>query len=306
MNRRGPNFIVHADDYGLSRGVTDSILECVDNGPVRSISVLANGHAFDYAMSEFKKREGLRLSVHLNLCEGPPLLPAKSVDLLTGGDGEFNMGFVSLWKKHLLSGRRVKERLEAQVRAEFSAQISRVAEGLGEGYEIRIDSHRHYHMIPFVFRSLLEVAKSFPGLRYIRLPYEPSLEKLSERMTLGLALPAGLLKRRLLNRLSLRSRPLLESRGILTNDIFIGTLFSGHMSESIVKLIVKRLRDGEFNAPTVELLFHPGGAVAGEEDYWRSRQDLIKYYYSPWREREKKALTGAMLKGIFSERTGKK
>ena len=43
--------IAHADDFGVSKGVTDNI---IDEGVVRSISVIVNGAAFDYALAEYR------------------------------------------------------------------------------------------------------------------------------------------------------------------------------------------------------------------------------------------------------------
>ena len=47
--------VVHADDLGVSKGVTDNILRCVDFGPVRSTSIIVNGTAFEYALEEYRK-----------------------------------------------------------------------------------------------------------------------------------------------------------------------------------------------------------------------------------------------------------
>ena len=71
-------FIIHADDFGLSRGITDSILDCFDHGALNSTSI----YAFDYAVQEYKKRPGLRMSVHLNLVDGTPLLFAYKLRIL--------------------------------------------------------------------------------------------------------------------------------------------------------------------------------------------------------------------------------
>ena len=66
-------FIIHADDFGLSRGITDSILDC---WALNSMSI----YAFDYVMQEYKKRPGLR--IHLNLVDGTPLLFAYKLSTL--------------------------------------------------------------------------------------------------------------------------------------------------------------------------------------------------------------------------------
>src|SRR3989344_3721426 len=65
---------VCADDFGLSRGITDSILQTVDEGPVTQVSVIPNGEAVEYALAEYRRRsDRLALAVHVNLTEGKPL-----------------------------------------------------------------------------------------------------------------------------------------------------------------------------------------------------------------------------------------
>ena len=55
--------IIHADDFGASKGVTDKILDCFDNGILSSTRILPNGHAFDYAITEYSKRSKMRLGI---------------------------------------------------------------------------------------------------------------------------------------------------------------------------------------------------------------------------------------------------
>ncbi len=44
-------------------------------------------------------------------------------------------------------------------------------DGLPEGSEIYIDSHQHFHMLPFIFRLIVELKDEF-NVKYIRLPRE--------------------------------------------------------------------------------------------------------------------------------------
>ena len=79
--------LVHADDLGISHGITDSILRCADEGALNSTSVVVNCEASAYALAECGKRPGLRLALHLNLVEGRPLSPPDALDLLTDEEG---------------------------------------------------------------------------------------------------------------------------------------------------------------------------------------------------------------------------
>jgi len=44
--------IVSADDFGLSDGITTTILDAVDHGIVTSVSIIRNGYGFDRALRE--------------------------------------------------------------------------------------------------------------------------------------------------------------------------------------------------------------------------------------------------------------
>ena len=49
---------LHADDFGLTKKITDDILECIDAGVINSVSVMVNGYSFEYAMEQLLKRAG--------------------------------------------------------------------------------------------------------------------------------------------------------------------------------------------------------------------------------------------------------
>ena len=59
--------IVHADDLGISRGISDRIVDTHRNGAVQRTSIVANGEAFDYAVERMRENPRLAWSVHLNL-----------------------------------------------------------------------------------------------------------------------------------------------------------------------------------------------------------------------------------------------
>ena len=101
--------IIHADDFGVSKSVTDNICSTFDNGILTSTSIIPNGHAFRYAMKEYNFRSKLNLSIHINLVEGKPLSPSDDVSLIIGPNGEFNQSFLGLWLKYLFSKKENKK-----------------------------------------------------------------------------------------------------------------------------------------------------------------------------------------------------
>jgi len=285
------SIIVSADDLGLSRGITDGILDAVDNGCVTSTSIVANGTAFEYAIEQYLVRPGLGLTVHLNLMEGRPLSRADGVDLLVDRKGRFCRSFPSLLLGYARAGDELRRRMHDQVKVEMRAQILRVSRRLGQETGLRVDGHQHYHMIPFVFDALMELNEEF-RFSYVRLLDEPFFLLDGRALSVRNHLGPNLLKHLLLKALAARARRILRARDIAHCHRFVGLLFSGNMTERSVRSALGRIRRRDRDE-LVELLLHPGQAAAGEEDLWAGRPELAAYYYSAQRERERDTLKSA-------------
>src|SRR5256885_13268680 len=66
--------IVNADDFGLSPGVTDGILEAHAAGVVSSVSVLVNAPGWEHAVAALRAAGStLGAGLHLNLTTGEPV-----------------------------------------------------------------------------------------------------------------------------------------------------------------------------------------------------------------------------------------
>lgn len=276
---------MHADDLGRTRGVTDSILDCVDNGALRSVSVLANGDAFDFAMAECAKRPHLRVSVHLNLCEGRPVSASDAVAPLVDGRGVFRHSFHSLWLAHAFASREERDALRRAVEVELGGQIAKVRSRLKAGHAVAVDGHRHMHMIPFVFDTLLDLHRE-DRIDYIRIPQEAFVFGPQSMRQARCYFGANIVKFLLLNRLSSGRKEQLATLGIRCADAFMGVLFTGCMSADIVLAACK----DPGMKQTVEILFHPGRAVAEEESLWAAQPALAGFYLSPQRQYEAEAL----------------
>ena len=108
MTRR---LIVNADDWGLTRGVSEGILAAHRHGIVSSTTVLATA-ALDRELVARLRDSGLGLGIHVNLTLGAPLTRGRS---LVDGDGRF-----------VRDARRAAARASASdVRAEVEAQVQR-------------------------------------------------------------------------------------------------------------------------------------------------------------------------------------
>jgi predicted glycoside hydrolase/deacetylase ChbG (UPF0249 family) len=132
--------IVNADDLGLSRGITDGIFLAHQQGIVTSSSYMVNQPASEYAAERVQNYPALDVGIHLNLCQGKPVLPPSAVSTLVGADGCF------------LPPSRMARRLTLwraspkEILNEFCAQIDRMtAAGLTPSHA---DSHHRFHFYP--------------------------------------------------------------------------------------------------------------------------------------------------------------
>ena len=133
------------------------MFDCVDNGTLNSVSVLANGVAFEHAVAGIRQRPGLRAALHLNLFERHPVARESEVGVLVGDSGEFERGFGGLWGAYARASRDEKERFRKAVVAEYSAQLGRAKDALGDKWDVEVDGHVHIDMIPFLFACLLSL-----------------------------------------------------------------------------------------------------------------------------------------------------
>lgn len=134
----GKRLIINADDFGLSHGITDGIIQSHTEGVVTSTSVMANQLASEYAIQQARSLPSLGLGVHLNLSDGLPVLPASEIPSLVGSD------------KHFPGFREMSRRLRTwqvsirEIESEFRAQIQWLKErGI---MPVHADSHHHIHL----------------------------------------------------------------------------------------------------------------------------------------------------------------
>ena len=255
--------IVSADDCGLSKGITDTIFETVDRGALTSVSVLPNGPALPYAITEYRKRAStLRLAVHLNLTEGESLT---GVGFLTDANGLLRFSVLGLSLAYLTASSRRRREIRKQIRRELSAQIVHVRDLVAHTGPIAVDGHQHVHMLPFVFDELC----ALDLISYIRIPDEPfflaSGQMLRHLQRNGIA-------RAVLSMLSRRGRHKAYERGISTNDRFIGFVSSGKMTKEIVARGLRTVA----GSGCVEIAFHPGIPGKGERILFSKSSDWYR------------------------------
>lgn len=292
-------FLLHADDMGLSSGINRSISRSIDDGHVRSVSVIANGWAYDDAAFYLSARPDVRVTLHLNLLEGQPLSPQDSVPLLVDGSGRLATTFQKLALTWVRSGAADRHRLQSQIAIELGAQIRKGIATLGDRLDVvRVDSHTHIHALPFVLDAVLGLDLPRP-IGYVRIPREPF--HVSARTTdLRTMVSANVVKHVLLNSLAGRMTKRLSQRGIAHNPSMLGVLHTGAMTATSIEAgcravhrTVERDAEADDMLPPVEVLLHPGRADLSEEALWNGRPEMWAYYRSPNRERELHTATDA-------------
>lgn len=148
--------IINADDFGLTRGVSNAILEAHRDGALTSTSLMVGMPAAAYAMERARDYPSLGVGLHLTLTAGRPVLPPEKVPSLVGPDGRFVKDFNRL----VLKARR------NEVRAEWEAQI-RAMKALGRT-PTHLDSHHNVHAFPPFTRIAIDLARQF-GIGALRV-----------------------------------------------------------------------------------------------------------------------------------------
>ncbi len=231
--------LVTCDDYGLCTEVNEAVCLLHDAGIVGRASLLVNTPLFDRCVAELKERPGLEVGVHLNLTDGPPVLPAASVPTLVDRRGLFPGGRHYRVAARLLAGRSSPR----EAHAEWRAQIRRA---LDAGLRVRhLNSHGHIHLLPPLHGVVADLVEEFavPHLR--------------------LVLRGKGLRGRLLRRPSQRLLDLLRARGLRVEfpRAVLGLGRPGSLDRGGLLSEMASVREG-----TSELLVH---AALGPNDYHR-------------------------------------
>lgn len=237
------NFILNADDFGMSEAYNKAVLEGYNAKLLCSASLCANGDAFEEAVNEIiPKCNNLSVGVHLNIIEGKALT---DVPLLTDKNGIFNNGYAAIMKKSL------SEDFLYQVEQEFRAQIEKIQARTKIDH---IDSHVHTHAIPNIFKLTLKLAKEY-NIPYIRTQFENPYFVPSIKKHLNTKYPVNILKIILLNFFTFINKNELKKYDIITNDYLIGVGYTGMMDSMTIEFGLKSLKNK--SNICAEALIHP-------------------------------------------------
>ena len=241
-------FVLNADDFGMSEAYNRAILEGYAGGILRSASLVANGEAFDAAISQvIPACPELGVGLHLNIIEGKALTP--ELNQLTDVNGQFKNSYVQMLIKSY--NPKEKEFLE-QVEKEFRAQIEEVR---AKDIKItHIDSHVHVHSIPPIFEIVCRLAREY-GINHMRTQFEQIYFVPDIFVHLSKEYLLNLVKIGILDTFTLINRKTLKKYGLKSNDYLIGVGYTGMMSSLTVSCGLTALKDKK--DITAEALIHP-------------------------------------------------
>lgn len=233
--------IFNADDFGLTAGVNQSILDLHKKGAVTSATLMAMADQMPEAVALSAGQPGLGVGCHVVLVDGTPVLAQEGIPGLATAAGTFrpNLGrFVG----DLMRGGIPENEIEI----EAVAQIRRVQ---AAGVRVtHLDTHKHTHMFRRVLRPLLRAAAAC-GVGAIRNPFEPDW---ALRATAG-APALRRLQVRVLRSQRREFLKLVNQAGIATTDGAIGVLATGTLDAATLEALLRAMPLG-----TWELVCHPG------------------------------------------------
>ena len=256
--------VFHADDFGITEAQARSILAlsdaCGGSGAIQSVSIFTNSPAFEASCAlarPYVESGALRIGPHINLVEGPSIghsiKHGRHGGLVDQG-GMLALDFVSLLRG-ALAGEHTQEALAGEVFAECRAQIARFCEAFPEERDhLRLDSHQHVHMIPFVFDAMMNAAAAcgctVTDLRVSAEPLGPHLAAAPGRLASVNAVKNGLL-----GFLAPHVRHVAPKTCRI--PVFCGVMLSGRMDEADAALIARMEDIAAKHGRDLEILTHP-------------------------------------------------
>lgn len=260
--------IFNADDFGISRGVNEAIVRAHKEGILNSASIMINQKYAKEAINLAKLMPDLEVGLHINLTNEEPAANPAEIPLLADENGKLKNGFVNLLLLSLLHPKK----LAAQAEIEIRAQIKKY---LQSGLKLaHLDSHRHVHLIPVIFKVVRKLQKEF-GAERIRVMNENAINTIRQNKAKSYLFDGGIIKYMLL-------RFLCFWNGYKSDVYFYTILFTCKISSEQFENV--KIPKGY---KAVEIMIHPGLPEIDRQylqDVW---DDNI---LSPWRETELRTL----------------
>ncbi len=293
--------IINADDFANSLNMSEIICKCFNDGSLNSTSIMINSKYLDESLMKLKKIKNIRTSLHLNIAEGNPVSKPSDIIYLLDKNNQFCKSFEAVFFEYYFGGSNKKRMIKKQIKEEFKNQILLYVQKL-KTEQINIDSHQHYHAIPFITDILIELSHEMNiSFSYIRVPKEPFFIDISSFANIKNYFGLNIIKHLLLNFFSIWLIKKLEKEGIGHNNAFIGILFTGNVTFNSIKQAMKKINGDK----TIEILLHPG-FLSSKESFKCNDNKFKRFYTSIGRKNEMQVLLSQSFKNYIAKRENAK
>jgi hopanoid biosynthesis associated protein HpnK len=237
--------ILNADDFGYTRGINEGILRAHREGVLTSATLMANGAAFDDAVSGAKSCPDLGIGCHLVLIGGLSVAPAAEIPSLVDAGGRLPDS-LTVFVTRLSAGLiRVRD-----VELEFRAQIQKIrAAGIEPSH---LDTHKHTHAHPRVMGAVCRVAQEL-GISRVRKPFENLRDSWDSSRARSSFFSQQLMAVAAARLAAPRFDALVRRHGLRAPDNFLGVASTGKMGAAALAQLIDALPDGR-----TEIMLHPG------------------------------------------------
>lgn len=215
--------IVNADDFGFTHDVNEGIIEAHRNGILTATTLMANGDAFENAVTLARENKTLDVGCHLVLVQGQSVAdPARALPATVG----------ELTRLVLRGQFPIYDELLAQVRRIVRAGIR----------PTHLDTHKHTHLLPPVLEAMARLAQEF-RIGWIRRPFDFGIDREARITKSAVALGMRVTKPHFARALGT----------VRTTDHFAGFQITGTLGEANLIATLERLPEG-----LTEFMCHPG------------------------------------------------
>lgn len=240
-------FILNADDFGLSKDTNRAVYEAYQAGLLKSVSLMANGQAFDDAVESILPQcQGLGVGIHLNITDGTSICSDLSLSLVDE-KGKFNNEYYEILYK--VYNPKEKEFLQ-EIEREFRRQIEKV---MARTKVTHIDSHNHIHAIPRIFDLVCRLAKEY-GIKQVRTHFERFYIVPDVHKHFSFKYLLNLFRAILFEALTIYNETLIHKYELRTNDYLLGLIYDSEIDALTVSYGVSSIK---YDKAIVEALIHP-------------------------------------------------
>lgn len=235
------SFIITADDYGISPGVNEAIIQTYKKGNLTHASIMTNMKYFQDAVQKKKKEaKNLNIGLHINLTTGKALSKKNQINYLTDNNGYFKHNFIGLLFLRFFKNKKI---LQKQIEIEIENQIKLCIKN-----NIKLshfDSHKHIHTIPWIFPVVKKLSKKYEIPR-IRIINEKIFKTFFIKNDLSLFFSSSIIKYIIL-------KTIYYFNKYKSDVYFFSILYSCKISNNIIQKLSK-----PETFKIMEIMVHPG------------------------------------------------